>query len=243
MSIFRNSENISLTGLLIKFCKVKCVIRSLNFDKLSVGWHYFLPNLLTAFLILKTIFITFQFYFGNVHFPLFHSRQILETEKIFRLPSVSGNESWQNSELFELFIVEIFLQTEKTWIFVFTAMCCASSVSSLTQGCLRLHATFQKFWRNFCYRSIFAQSVARRLVFVIGLKFRQSIYFASNRNIFLSEKFADQKSTRKSASNHVHVTKMPELSHLNLFTSNPNAQNAENSASQIKTENSENSSN
>ena len=91
------------------------------------------------------------------------------------------------------FIVEIFLQTEKTWIFVFTAMCCASSVSSLTQGCLRLHATFQKFWRNFCYRSIFAQSVARRLVFVIGLKFRQSIYFASNRNIFLSEKFADQK--------------------------------------------------
>ena len=118
------------------------------------------------------------------------------------------------------FIVEIFLQTEKTWIFVFTAMCCASSVSSLTQGCLRLHATFQKFWRNFCYRSIFAPSVARRLVFVIGLKFRQSIYFASNRNIFLSEKFADQKSTRKSASNHVHVTKMPELSHLNLFTSN-----------------------
>ena len=163
--------------------------------------------------------------------------------KIFRLPSVSGNESWQNSELFELFIVEIFLQTEKTWIFVFTAMCCASSVSSLTQGCLRLHATFQKFWRNFCYRSIFAPSVARRLVFVIGLKFRQSIYFASNRNIFLSEKFADQKSTRKSASNHVHVTKMPELSHLNLFTSNPNAQNAENSASQIKTENSENSEN
>ena len=141
------------------------------------------------------------------------------------------------------FIVEIFLQTEKTWIFVFTAMCCASSVSSLTQGCLRLHATFQKFWRNFCYRSIFAPSVARRLVFVIGLKFRQSIYFASNRNIFLSEKFADQKSTRKSASNHVHVTKMPELSHLNLFTSNPNAQNAENSASQIKTENSENSEN
>ena len=70
---------------------------------MSVGWHYFLPNLLTAFLILKTIFITFQFYFGNVHFPLFHSRQILETEKIFRLPSVSGNESWQNSELFELF--------------------------------------------------------------------------------------------------------------------------------------------
>ena len=130
------------------------------------------------------------------------------------------------------FIVEIFLQTEKTWIFVFTAMCCASSVSSLTQGCLRLHATFQKFWRNFCYRSIFAPSVARRLVFVIGLKFRQSIYFASNRNIFLSEKFADQKSTRKSASNHVHVAKMPELSHLNLFTSNPNAQNAENSASQ-----------
>ena len=29
-------------------------------------------------------------------------------------------------------------------IFVFIAMCCASSVISLTQGCLRLHATFQK---------------------------------------------------------------------------------------------------
>ena len=90
----------------------------------------------------KTFLIIFNLVSGSGHVGRPHSVSLRQVQKIFRLPSVFGIEKIVLIKLwtFLTFFSSIFLQTEKRGILRDFRKCCASSY---TQGCLRLHATFQ----------------------------------------------------------------------------------------------------